>query len=158
MLLDGELEAAIYPETLPSIRGGSPKVALLFPDVKKAEIDYYKRSGIFPIMHTVVSRNSILERHPWVAVSVLQAFQKAKELCFRHMQDPRNLALVWASEVLQEQKQAMGADPYPYGLEPNRKALEAVLRYEHEQGMIRKLPKVEELFFPPSLQQIQQYI
>jgi 4,5-dihydroxyphthalate decarboxylase len=83
MLLDGELEAAIYPETLPSIRNGSPKVGLLFPETKKAEIDYYRASGIFPIMHTVVIRNSVLESHPWVAVSVLQAFQKAKELCFR---------------------------------------------------------------------------
>src|ERR1043166_6935775 len=109
-------------------------------------------------MHTVVIRNETLERHPWVAVSMLQAFQKAKELCYRHMQDPSNLALVWASEVLHEQKQAMGADPYPYGPEPNRKALEAVLRYEHEQGMIRTKPAIEQLFFPPSLQQIQQYL
>jgi len=158
MLLDGELEAAIYPETLPSIRNGSPKVGLLFPETKKAEIQYYRASGIFPIMHTVVIRNSILERQPWVAMSVLQAFQKAKELCYRHMADPRNLALAWAAEVLQEQREALGADPYPYGLEPNRKALEAVLRYEHEQGMIRKSPKVEELFFPPSLQEIQHYL
>ena len=158
MLVDGELEAAIYPETLPSIRNGSPKVGLLFPETKQAEIDYYRASGIFPIMHTVVIRNSILERHPWVAVSVLQAFQKAKELCYRHMQDPRNLALVWASEVLSEQKEAMGADPYPYGLERNRKALEAVVRYEHEQGMIKKKPTVEELFFRPSLQEIQRYL
>jgi 4,5-dihydroxyphthalate decarboxylase len=62
------------------------------------------------------------------------------------------------NEVLHEQRQAMGADPYPYGLEPNRKALEAVLRYEHEQGMIRKLPTAEELFFAPSLQEIQRYL
>jgi 4,5-dihydroxyphthalate decarboxylase len=158
MLLEGELEAAIYPETLPSVRSGSPKVGLLFPRVREAEIDYYKRSGIFPIMHTVVIRNSILEHHPWVAVSVMQAFQQAKELCYRHMQDPRNLALVWASEVLSEQRGAMGADAYPYGLEPNRKALEAVVRYEHEQGMISKRPAVEELFFPPSLQEIQHYL
>jgi 4,5-dihydroxyphthalate decarboxylase len=90
-------------------------------------------------------------------LSVVQAFQKAKELCYRHMQDPRNLALAWASEVMREQKEALGADPWPY-LEPNRKALEAVLRYEFEQGMIRKQPPIEELFFPPSLQQIQQYL
>ena len=158
MLLEGELDAAIYPEVLPSMRGGSPKVGLLFPRVREAEIDYFRRSGIFPIMHTVVIRNSILEQHPWVAVSVMQAFQQAKELCYRHMQDPRNLALVWASDVLSEQRQAMGADPYPYGLEPNRKALEAVVRYEHEQGMIRTNPAVEELFFAPSLQEIQHYL
>jgi 4,5-dihydroxyphthalate decarboxylase len=158
MLVGGELEAAIYPETLPCVRSGSPKVALLFPRVREAEVDYYKRSGIFPIMHTVVVKNSVLERHPWVAVSLMQAFQQAKELCYRHMQDPRNPALVWASEVLREQGEALGADPWPYGLEPNRKALEAVVRYQHEQGMIRKRPAVEELFFPPSRQEIQHYL
>jgi 4,5-dihydroxyphthalate decarboxylase len=158
MLVGGELEAAIYPEVLPSIRSGSPKVGLLFPHTREAEIDYYKKSGIFPIMHTVVIRNEILERHPWVGVSVVQGFQKAKELCYRHMADPRNLALAWASEVMREQKDALGADPYPYGLEPNRNALEAVVRYEHEQGMIKKRPAVEELFFPPSLQEIQRYL
>jgi 4,5-dihydroxyphthalate decarboxylase len=158
MLVEGELEAAIYPETLPSIRSGSPKAGLLFSDPKEAEIDYYRRSGIFPIMHTVVIRHAILERHPWVAVSVMQAFQKAKELCYRHLQDPRNLALAWASDVLREQREALGADPWPYGLEPNRKPLEAVVRYAFEQGMIRKKPAVEELFFPPSLQEIQHYL
>jgi 4,5-dihydroxyphthalate decarboxylase len=158
MLLEGELDAAIYPETLPSIRSASPKVGLLFPRTREAEIDYYRRSGIFPIMHTVVIRNEILERHPWVAVSALQGFQKAKELCYRRMQDPRNLALAWATDVLREQKEALGADPWPYGLEPNRKALEAVVRYEHEQGMIAKRPAVEELFFLPSLQEIQRYL
>ena len=158
MLVDGELEAAIYPETLPSVRSGSPKVGLLFPRTRDAEIDYYRRSGIFPIMHTVVIRKEILEQHPWVAVSVMQAFQQAKDLCYRHMQDPRNLALVWASEVLREQKEALGADLWPYGLEANRKALEAVVRYEHEQGMIGRKPAVEELFFPPSLQEIQHYL
>jgi 4,5-dihydroxyphthalate decarboxylase len=158
MLLEGELEAAIYPETLPSIRSGSPKVALLFPDAKKAEIDCFKKSGIFPIMHTVVIRNEILERHPWAAVSVMQGFQKAKELCYRRMQDPRTFALVWPHDLIQEQRAIFGPDPWPYNLDDNRKALEAVVRYEHEQGMIRKKPAIEELFFPPSLQEIQQYL
>jgi 4,5-dihydroxyphthalate decarboxylase len=158
MLLEGELEAAIYPETLPSIRSGSPKVGLLFLDPKKAEIEYFRKSGIFPIMHTVVIRNEILEKHPWVAISVVQAFQKAKELCYRRMQDPRSFALVWPHELLREQAALFGKDPWPYTLEENRKALEAVVRYEYEQGMIRKKPAIEELFFPLSLQQIQQYL
>jgi 4,5-dihydroxyphthalate decarboxylase len=109
-------------------------------------------------MHTVVIRNDILEKHPWVAVSVAQGFQEAKELCYRRMQDPRNFALVWPQELLQEQKALFGADPWPYNLEDNRRALEAVVRYEFEQGMIKKRPAIEELFFPPSLQQIQHYV
>jgi len=80
------------------------------------------------------------------------------KLCYRRIQDPRNFAMVWVQELLQEQKAVFGPDPWPYNLEDNRKALEAVVRYEFEQGMIRKQPAIEDLFFPPSLQQIQQYL
>lgn len=158
MLLNDELEGALYPETLPSIRSGSPKVAPLFPDPKKAEIEYFAKSGIFPIMHTVVIRNSILETNPWVGVSLMQAFQRAKEICYRRMTDPRTFALVWVKELMQEQEAVFGKDPWPYNLEDNRKSLEAVVRYEYDQGMIRKKPDIEELFFPATLQEIQQYV
>src|SRR5262245_8114719 len=158
MLLDDELEAALYPEILPSIRRSAPQVALLFPDPKAAEIDYYKKSGIFPIMHTVVVRNSILERNPWIAISLVQAFQRAKEVCYERMRDPRSFALIWVQDLMREQREIFGADPWPYNLDDNRKALEAAVRYEYEQGMIRKKPKIEELFFPPSLQRIQHYV
>lgn len=158
MLVDGELEAALYPEILPSVRNANPKVAQLFPDPKQAEIDYYKRSGIFPIMHTVVVKNHILEREPWVGISLVQAFQRAKEICYQRMADPRNLSLVWVAHLMREQREIFGPDPWPYNLEDNRKALEAVVRYEHEQGMIKKKPQIEELFFPPSLQRIQHYV
>src|SRR5581483_6272316 len=158
MLVDGGLEAAIYPETLPSARAGSPKVGLLFPDTKAAEIDYYRKSGIFPIMHTVVVKNAILEKHPWVAMSVVQAFGRAKQLCYERMRDPRNLQLAWVREAMEEQQSVLGKDAWPYGLEPNRKALETVVRHMYDQGMIRKKPAVEELFFAPSLQEIQHYL
>ena len=158
MLLDGELEAALYPETLPSIRKLSPKVGLLFPNPKQAEIDYYKKSGIFPIMHAVVIKNDVLEKTPWVAVNVLQAFQRSKEICYQRMKDARNFALVWVKELMEEQETLFGSDPWPYHLGPNRKALEAVIRYEYEQGMIKKKAKPEDLFFPASLQEIQHYV
>ena len=158
MLLDGELEAALYPEVLPSIRGGSPKVGLLFPDPRQAEIDYFKRSGIFPIMHTVVIRNSILEKHPWVAISVLQAFQQAKELCYTRLRNPRNTALAWMPDLLREQEAVLGKDPWPYGLADNYKTLEAAVRYVFDQGMIAKKPGIEDLFFPASLQDVQHYL
>jgi 4,5-dihydroxyphthalate decarboxylase len=158
MLQDGELEASLYPETLPSIRKGAPGVALLFPDPKKAEIEYYNKSRIFPIMHTVVIKNEILEKHPWAAVSVLQAFQRAKEVCYERMKDPRSFALVWAKEEMREQESIFGPDPWPYNIEDNRVALEAVARYEHEQGMIKRKPDIKELFFPASLQEIQHYL
>lgn len=158
MLLGGELEGALYPEILPSIRSNSPQVSLLFPDPKEAEVDYYKKSGIFPIMHLVVVKNAILEKSPWVAVSLLQAFQKSKEICYERMKDPRNFALVWVKELMQEQRAIFGSDPWPYNIEDNRKALEAVVRYEYDQGMIKKKPQIEDLFFPASLQEIQSYL
>ena len=158
MLVDGELEAALYPETLPSIKKGSPKVGLLFPDAKAAEIDYYKKSGIYPIMHTVVVKQEILEKNLWVAVSLQQAFQRSKEICYERMKDPRNFTLVWVKETMQEQERIFGPDPWPYNLDDNRKALEAAVRYEYEQGMIKKKFQIEELFFPPSLQEIQGYV
>jgi 4,5-dihydroxyphthalate decarboxylase len=158
MLLDGELEAALYPETLPSIRNGNPKVALLFPEPKKAEIEYLKNGGFFPIMHTVVVKKRILDGHPWVGISLVRAFQKAKEICYERNSDPRSFALVWVQDLMKEQREIFGADPWPYNLEDNRGALEAAIRYEYEQGMIKKKPNAEDLFFPPSLQRIQHYV
>jgi 4,5-dihydroxyphthalate decarboxylase len=158
MLSGGQLEGALYPETLPSIRNRSSKVGMLFPNSREAEIDYFKKSQIFPIMHTVVIKNEILEKAPWVAVNLFQALQKSKEICYERMRDPRCFALVWVKELMQEQEAIFGPDPWPYNLEDNRKALEAVVRYEFDQGMIKKRPRIEELFFPPSLQEIQQYV
>lgn len=158
MLIDGELEGVLYPETLPSVRKGSPKVALLFPNPKEAEVEYYRRTGIFPIMHTVVIKNKILEKNPWAAVSLLQAFERAKEICYERMRDSRNLPLVWVDELIEEQEAIFGPDPWPYNLEDNRKALEAIIRYGYDQGMMKKKPAPEDLFFPPSLQEVQRYV
>ena len=123
---------------------GDRKVAPLFADPKKAEIEYYKNGGFFPIMHTVVVKNGILEENPWAALSLVRAFQRAKEICYERMKDPRSFALVWVKDLLDEQRAIFGPDPWPYNLEDNRKALEAVIRYEFEQGMIKKKPAVED--------------
>src|SRR5688572_13046677 len=158
MLLAGELDGAIYPDTLPSIRSGHPGVGLLFPDPKRAEIEHFRKSGLFPIMHTVVIRNSILERNPWVAVNVMQAFQQSKEICYARLRNPRNTSLAWIDDALREQESVLGKDGWPYGLRDNVKALEAAIRYTHDHGMIRNKPKAEELFFPASLQDVQHYL
>jgi 4,5-dihydroxyphthalate decarboxylase len=158
MLLAGELDAAIYPEVLPSIRSQSPKVGLLFRDPKQAELEFFRKTGIFPIMHTVVIKDEVLRAHPWVAVSVAQAFHQAKEICYRRLKNPRNPALVWAQDHVDEQESIFGADPWPYDIERNRTNLEAVIRYEYEQGMIRKKPRIEDLFVPASIEATQAYL
>jgi 4,5-dihydroxyphthalate decarboxylase len=99
-----------------------------------------------------------LEKNPWVAVSLQQAFQRSKEICYERMKDPRNFTLVWVKETMQEQERIFGPDPWPYNLDDNRKALEAAVRYEYEQGMIKKKFQIEELFFPASLQEILGYV
>ena len=105
-------------------------------------------------MHTVVIKDEILERAPWVAVSLLQALQRSKEVCYERMRDPRSLALVWAKEELQGA--ACHLRTRPVALQPGGQPARArgAVRYEFEQGMIKQKPAIEELFFPPSLQEI----
>ena len=158
MLVSGELQCAMYPEALPSQRKGLPEVGLLFPDVKAAEVRYFGDTGIFPIMHTVVIKNEIIERYPWAPMSVMQGFQRAKEACYQRMRNPRVLALAWAEDYCREQRDVLGADPWPYDLEANRKNLEVAIRYAHNEGQIKVMPKLEDLFVRSALKLAGHYI
>jgi 4,5-dihydroxyphthalate decarboxylase len=158
MMLAGDLDAAIYPETLPSFAKGDPKVERLFKDPKQVETEYFQRTGIFPIMHTVVVRNRVLEANPWVAVSMLKAFRESKDRCYKRLSDPRQTALAWVQDLIEEQQSVLGADPWPYALEPNRAALSALMRYSHTQGLIPTEPAIEALFAPSSLSESPRYV
>jgi 4,5-dihydroxyphthalate decarboxylase len=154
MLLEGELEAAIYPETLPSVRSGSPKVGLLFPQVREAEMDYYRRSGIFPIMHTVVIRRDLLERHPWLARSLYDALCEAKQRTLSNLTAwPAALvtSLPWQLAETEATVAVMGEDFWPYGVEPNRSTLETLAKYHHEQGLSDRQVGVDEMFAASTL-------
>src|SRR5581483_6253715 len=96
-------------------------------------------------------KNAILEKNPWVGGTVLRALQQAKEICYARNADPRSFARRGVQDLIREQKEIFGPDPWPYNLEDNRAALEAVIRYEFEQGMIQKKPAAEELFFAASM-------
>jgi 4,5-dihydroxyphthalate decarboxylase len=148
MLRAGELEGALYPEVLPSIREGSDKVALLFPDPRQAEVEYYRESGIFPIMHTVSIRRELLDEHPWVAATLMKAFSEAKDLAVADLTQTSALPLTlpFLTEHAYQTVATMGEDFWPYGLESNRKTLETFVRYMHEQGMIERPMPIEELF------------
>lgn len=146
MLIKGELEAVIYPDVLPSFSRGDKTVKRLFADPKKEEIRYYQDTGIFPIMHTVVMKQGIVDQYPWIAKNVQDAFQKAKEMCYRQMEDPRKIALAWVMYYLEEEKRILGHDPWAYGLSQNRNNLESLIVYAHEQGLIQRRLELEELF------------
>ena len=146
MLVAGEIDALIYPEVPEAVRRGDPRVARIFPDPRAAEIDWFSRTGFFPIMHTVLIRRSIAEAHPWIPRELLTAFRQSKDRAFAAMADPRRVSLAWLSEAMDEQRRVLGQDPWSYDFESNRTALETVIRWSHEQGMIARRFPAEELF------------
>ncbi len=150
MLVSGELDAVIYPEALPSLAGTS-QIGRLFENYKEVEVAYFRRTGIFPPMHTVVIKGEILDANPWVAASIWQAFGKAKAACYEYCSDQRKSSLAWFGHAWDEQKAILGADPWPYTLEENRKPLETLCRYLLEDGLITRLPRLADLFLPVDL-------
>lgn len=149
MLREGLLDAymgAVRPRSF----GADPRIRRLFPNYREMEQAYYRRTGIFPIMHTVVVREELLREHPWVATSLYKAFCRAKEVAFERMaQSPAlRYSLPWLHADLEELQALFGADPWPYGIEPNRKALETLLRYLQEQGLLARPVPLEEAFAP----------
>lgn len=146
MLVKGELAAAIYPDILPSFSRGDKAVKRLFDDPVKEEIRFYKDTGFFPIMHTVVIKQKVVDQYPWVAKSLQDAFQEAKEICYQRMEDPRKVSLAWFMHHLEEQKKILGSDPWIYGLTENQKSLENMVLYAHEQGLIPEKFELSELF------------
>jgi 4,5-dihydroxyphthalate decarboxylase len=147
MLVNGELDAMIAPSFPPSFLKGDPRVARLFTDHKEIEIAYYRQTGLFPIMHATVIQSAILEENPWVAASLVQAFDAAKEIAYRRVENPRVVPLAWFSSALEEQNAILGSDPWQYGLgEVNRRNLETAMGYTHQQGMTSKTMAIDDLF------------
>ncbi len=148
MLEAGEIDALLTARTPLSFRRGSPHVARLFPDYVEAERRYYETTGIFPIMHTVVVRRAILDRHPWLARSLFKAFAAAKARALADLLEGAALkvSLPWVVAEMERTQQIMGPDPWPYGIEPNRPTLEALVAYLDEQHLSARRVRVEELF------------
>ena len=150
MLESGQLDAlfSIYFPKL--FLDGSPRIARLFPDFKQREQDYYRRTGIFPIMHILVIRKDVHRAHPWVAKSLYRAFLKARDLALEplHDTDALMVTLPWLVEHVEEARRIFGKDVWAYGLEPNRTALDALCRWIHEQGLAPRRVSPDELFVP----------
>jgi 4,5-dihydroxyphthalate decarboxylase len=153
MLESGELDAIISPN-MPAVFNDDPSpVRRLFENYREAEKDYFARTGIFPIMHTVVLRREIYEANPWAAQSLYVAFAKAKAYAYEQLEetDALKVTLPWVLAELEETRRIMGDDFWAYGIGPNRPALEALPQYLHEQGLADRAPNVEELFAPNTL-------
>ena len=147
MLAEGEIDALLHSDLIKPFLAKDPRVARLFPDHKREEIAYYRKTGIFPIMHVMGIKTELLDRHPWIAVNLYNAFERAKALAMRRMENPRIVPLAWYREAWEEQQELLGADPWTYGLTPqNVKTLETLIGYSHEQGLIDRAIPVDELF------------
>jgi 4,5-dihydroxyphthalate decarboxylase len=159
MLCQGDLDAVFYPETLQSIVRGDARVKRLWDDPKAEEIKYFQRTGLFPLMHTVVFHDRVLEQHPWAAVEMLQAFRRSKALAFQKLNDPRHVSLAWVQALAEEQKRLMGADPWSYDLDPStRKHLELMIRWGVDFGLMPAQVEPEAFFFPSTLQVMPAYV
>ena len=156
MLEAGELAALYSAIAPPAFARPNGKVRRLFENYEAAERAYYRKTGIFPIMHTVVIRRELYKKHPWMAQSLYAALKEAKERAVqlvrgeaRHMH--RLEVTPWMTSHYEENRALFGDDPWPYGIEANRKTLAAFLRYHHEQGLSKRLFTPEELFAPETL-------
>jgi 4,5-dihydroxyphthalate decarboxylase len=147
MLVEGEIDALISPDLLKPQHAGDPRVGRLFKDHKREEIEFYRRTGIFPIMHVVGIRQEIVEKYPWLPTNLYKAFEEAKSLAMARMENPRMVPLAWYREAWEEQEDLLGKDPWEYGLtERNAKTFERLVGYSHEQGVIRRKIPLDELF------------
>jgi len=147
MLAEGELDAVIHSSIIKPFAARDPRVARLFPDFKTEEIAYYKKTGIFPIMHVLGLKQEIVDKHPWVPINMFQAFQRAKAIAMARMANPRIVPLAWYREAWEEQEQILGPDPWEYGLgDKNRRTIETLAGYSHEQGLTRRRLTADDLF------------
>ena len=160
MLLKGEIDSFLYAPAVnnlgvdannPATLHNEPSLHFLFPDRKEEEKRYYRKTGIFPVNHIIVIKEEVLNKNPWIANSMLVAFQKAKQLCTKDL-DRVDLAsapnLVWWHQAYTEQTEIFGKDPFPYGINANKKMVETLASYCSEQGLAKRLVKIEELFAP----------
>lgn len=151
MLVEGEIDALMVPHPPRVVQEAGDRVTRLFPDCKAEELNYFRKNGWFPIMHVVAFKDEVLEKHPWAAASVMAAFEKAKQECYRYYSDPNWSVLAWGRHFYEEERRLLGEDPWPNGLRKNRANLERFIEYSHDQGLIDRKVPVEELFFKETL-------
>jgi 4,5-dihydroxyphthalate decarboxylase len=153
LLVDGDVDALFHAAQPQAFIDGHPKVARLFADSRATEQDYYRRTGIFPIMHAVAVRKKLLDADDTLAGKLFRAYSEAKQRAYLaniRMGWASNM-LPWYSQELEATQAVMGSNFYSYGLPENRVVLDTLFRYSHDQGLASKRLTVEELFHPSAL-------
>ena len=153
LLVERDVDALFHAAEPRAYVQGHPDVARLFSDYRQAERDYFTKTGIFPVMHAVAIRNSLVDKYPWLTEAVFDAYSQAKQLMYNELKTIgwATISLPWAGKELEETRAVMGENFWPYGVEANRKALETLFQYSYEQGFAREKLKIEEVFHPSTL-------
>jgi 4,5-dihydroxyphthalate decarboxylase len=147
MLADGDIPAMISPTLPKPFVQGDKRIARLFADYKNVEIDYFRQTGIFPIMHVTTVKQEIVDKYPWIPTNLVKAFEASKQLAYKRVANPRMVPLAFVRTAVEEQEAILGKDPWSYGLTlQNRKNLETVQRYAHQQGLIKTIVPLDALF------------
>jgi 4,5-dihydroxyphthalate decarboxylase len=154
LLASGWLDAVIGPRAPSCFERGHPNVGYLFADPHQTAADWYRRTGLFPIMHTLGIRRSLVEKHPWLPVAVFKAFERSKAIALSKLGDTSaaKVTLPFVEDQLRAARRMMGEDFWPYGLQPNRHVLTRFLQRHHAEGLSARLLTAEELFHPASLE------
>lgn len=149
LLMAGEIDGLFTAHVPEAFRRGDG-IRRLFADYKAVEKDYFRRTGIFPIMHVVVVRKAVLAREPWIARSLFKAFEQARLLAAKDLQYRSSLKVMlpWLEDHLSETKESLGPDYWSYGIDRNRHVLDTFLRYSHRQGLAAKVYTADEIFAP----------
>jgi 4,5-dihydroxyphthalate decarboxylase len=150
LLLAGEVDAVLSARPPAAVQRGDGRVVRLFPDAAAVEEAYFRKTGVFPIMHLLAVRRDVYEANRWLAMELLKAFEEAKERSLTRMRSFATAAvpLPWGAAHAEHVLDVLGPDPWPYGTEPNRATLETFLRYARDQGLTGRLLRPEELFVP----------
>lgn len=153
----GDIDALIYPE-IPDVLGKPGGLRRVFADATGEEMRYFASTGLFPIMHTVVLRGDIVADNPWLPYEVLRAFRASKDKAMAEVENPRNIALAWARDTYERQRELMGPDPWGYDVRASSGAIETLCRYAAEQGIVSEAPQPEKLFHPSCFAEPPQYV
>ena len=157
MLADGDVDALFHAMEPKCYVEGHPKVARLFQDFRTTEQSYYQKTGIFPIMHAVAIRKKLIDTHPWLSSALFKAYAQAKATAIRELTTMgwANISMPWLAKEIEETRSLMGKNFWPYGIKPNRKTLELLCRYSHQQGLASRTLKIDELFHASSMDLIE---
>ena len=147
MLFEGELDAVLHSDLIDPLLEGDRRIRRLFVNNDAVEKEYFKATGIFPIMHVMALRKDLVERNPWVPYNLLRAFEASKKAAYARLQNPRIVPLAWYRSYQEQEQAILGRDPWEYGLsERNRKNLTTAIKYSHQSGLISREIPLEELF------------